>query len=99
MEERVRGSNIICYIILRLQGSLSCGEEGKGTEVLGKKIKILRNGGGEEYQITGNFNIPDISTKPCQLAHLEFSVLVLIWEIFVNYHHRGGNYNPLNGHV
>ena len=54
MEKRVRGSNIIFSIILRLQGRLSSGEEGKGTEILGKKINFLKNDGGEEYQIAGN---------------------------------------------
>ena len=34
---------------------LSEGEEGKGTEILGKKIKILKWGGGEEYHVIGNF--------------------------------------------
>ena len=55
MERRVRGNNIICSIILRLQGRLSTGEEGKGTEILGTKIKFLKNEGGEENQIGGNF--------------------------------------------
>ena len=30
-----------------------------GTKILGNKIKIKKNGGGEEYQVTGNF------TQPC----------------------------------
>ena len=28
------------------------------TEILGKNIKILKNGGGEEYQVEGNFIHP-----------------------------------------
>ena len=40
-KKRVRGSNIICFIILRLHGRLSSGEEGKGTEILVKKIKFF----------------------------------------------------------
>ena len=39
-KKRVEGSNIICSIIFRLYGRLSSGEEGNGTEILGKKIKI-----------------------------------------------------------
>ena len=33
-------------------------EKGKGMEILGKKIKILKNGIGEEYQVLGNFILP-----------------------------------------
>ena len=33
-------------------------KEGKGMEILGKKIKVLKNGGGEEYQVVGNFLHP-----------------------------------------
>ena len=48
-------------------GTISSGEEGKGAEILGygygydnvgKKIKILKNGGWEEYQVVGNFIQP-----------------------------------------
>ena len=45
--KRKKGSNIIFPIILRLLGRISSEEEGKGTKILGKKIKILTNGGGE----------------------------------------------------
>ena len=45
VEKRVRGSNIICSIILRLYGRLSSGKEGKGTEILGKKIFFLKKMG------------------------------------------------------
>ena len=58
VEKWVRGSNIICSIILRLSGRLSSGKEGKGTEIFGKRIKFIKNGGGEEYQIEGNFIQP-----------------------------------------
>ena len=34
------------------------GEWGKGMEILGKKIKIFKNGGWEEYQLVGNFIHP-----------------------------------------
>ena len=44
---------MICSVILRLQGRLSSGEEGKGTEICGKKIKYFKNEDGEEYQIAG----------------------------------------------
>ena len=37
---RERGSNNILPVILRLLGRISSGEEGKATEILGKKIKI-----------------------------------------------------------
>ena len=36
VKKRVRGTNIICLIILRLLGRLSSRKEGKGTEILGK---------------------------------------------------------------
>ena len=43
-------------IILRLLGIISSREEGDGTEIFGKKIKILKWGrDGEEYQVFGNF--------------------------------------------
>ena len=49
-----KGSNIIFHI-LRLLGRISSGEKGKETKISGKKIKIYKNGGGEEYQVVGNF--------------------------------------------
>ena len=58
MEERERGSNIIFLIIFRQLGRMSSEEEGKGTEILGKKIKFLNNGEWEEYQLLGNFIQP-----------------------------------------
>ena len=58
MEKRVRGSIIICSVILRLKGRLSSGEEGKRNEILEKKIKFSKNEDGEEYQIAGNFIHP-----------------------------------------
>ena len=33
---------------------------GKGMEILGKKIKIFKNGGGEEYQVVRDFYTPFI---------------------------------------
>ena len=56
MEKRSRGSNIICSIILRLHREDYL--VGKGTEILGKKIILLRNKGGEEYQIAGTSYTP-----------------------------------------
>ena len=53
-----RGSNINSPIIFRPPGKISIGEKGKGNEILGKKIKILPNGVGEEYQVVGNFIHP-----------------------------------------
>ena len=50
--------NIVFSIILSLLGRISSGEEGKRTEILGKKIKIQENGDGEEYQVVGNFIHP-----------------------------------------
>ena len=38
-KKRERGSNIIFPIISRLLGSISNEKEGKGTDILGKKIK------------------------------------------------------------
>ena len=39
-KKRERGSNFILPLILRLLGRISSGEEGKGTEIFRKKIKI-----------------------------------------------------------
>ena len=50
--------NIIFHIILKLLGRISSREKGKGIESLGKKIKILKNGDGEEYEVVGNFIHP-----------------------------------------
>ena len=55
VEKRERGSKIIVPMILKLLGRIS---RGKVTEILGKKIKIIKNGGGEEYQVVGNFIHP-----------------------------------------
>ena len=52
-KKRVRGSNCHMFYNIKgrkMKGRLSSGEKGKGTKILGKKIKILKNGGGEEYQ-------------------------------------------------
>ena len=42
VEKREKGSNIIFPIILRLLGRISSGLRGKGTDILGKKIKVLK---------------------------------------------------------
>ena len=64
MEKRGRGSNIICSITLRLLGKISSAEDGKGTEILGKKIKFKKDEGGEEYQTITTFIHPcDITRK------------------------------------
>ena len=36
-------------------GKISSGEKGKRTDILGRKIKIEKYGGWEEYQVEGNF--------------------------------------------
>ena len=46
-------SNIIFPVILRLLARISSGEEGKGTEIMGKKIEI-KKWIGEEYQAVRN---------------------------------------------
>jgi len=51
VEKREMGSNIIFPIILRLFGRISSGEEGKGMEMLGKKIKILKMGVGKNIKL------------------------------------------------
>jgi len=61
IEIRERGSNIIFPIILRLLGRISSGEDGKKTGILGKKINIIINGVGEEYQVVGNFIHPFVN--------------------------------------
>ena len=50
-----KGSYIIFLIILRMLGRISRGKEDGNIE--GKKI-ILKNGGGEEIQVIGNFIHP-----------------------------------------
>ena len=55
VEKRERGSIIIFPIRLRLLGRISSGEERKGTKIWGKKIKILKNVDGEEYQVVRIF--------------------------------------------
>ena len=46
-EKRERVSNIIFPIILRLLKRISSWEEGKGTDILGKKFKIEKNRAGK----------------------------------------------------
>ena len=53
-----KGNNIIFPIILRLLGRILSEENGKGTEISGKKIKMFKNGVGEEYHVVGNFIHP-----------------------------------------
>ena len=50
VEKRLRGSNIICSIILRLLGRISSGIKGKGTDISGRKSRFKKIGFGEEYQ-------------------------------------------------
>ena len=40
-----RGSNFILSLIFSLFGRISSGEEGKATEIMGHKIKILKKWG------------------------------------------------------
>ena len=58
MEKRQRGSNIIFPLILRLLGRISSGKEGKETEILGKKIKILKKLEGEKNIKIKNTALP-----------------------------------------
>ena len=46
------------FLIMMLLGRLSLAEERKGREILGKKIKIRKSGGGEEYKVEGNLVHP-----------------------------------------
>ena len=52
-KKKGKGSNMICSLRLWLLG-----RGGGDVKFLGKKIKIYRNGGGEKYQIEGNFIHP-----------------------------------------
>ena len=54
-ETRERGSNIIFPMISRLLVRIPREEEGMRIGILGKKIKILKYGVGDEYQVLGNF--------------------------------------------
>ena len=46
--------------MLRLLGRISRGEEGNGTKILGKKIKILKNVAGNNIKLSGTFTLPII---------------------------------------
>ena len=56
MEKRERENNIIFAIILRLLGRKSSRTEGKRTEMLGKKFKII--GAGKNIKLQGNLYTP-----------------------------------------
>ena len=59
VEKRERRSNIIFPLILRLLGRLSSVERGgRGRTFLGRLSRFKINGGGEEYQVVGNFIHP-----------------------------------------
>ena len=59
MEKRERGSKIVFLILLRLLGRISSGKRpGKRMEILGKKIKILKTGDEERYEVAYNFMHP-----------------------------------------
>ena len=66
-KKRVRGININFPIILGLFGRISSGGKGKG-----KKIKIWKNGAGEEYQVVGNF------IHPCTYLYQSIYLLFLV---------------------
>ena len=46
--------------MLRLFGRISSGEEGNGTEILGKKIKIFKYVAGNNIKLSGTFTLPII---------------------------------------
>ena len=46
---------ILCMYNTEAVGRILSGENGKGRDISGKKIKILTNRDGEEYQVAGNF--------------------------------------------
>ena len=58
-KKNVRVSNIVFPVIFSLLGKISSGKKQKRTEISEKKIKVLKNGGGEEYQAVGNFMHPE----------------------------------------
>ena len=58
--KKVSGRNFIFPLIFRLLGRISSGKEGKTTEIMGKKIKIKKQIGGEECKVVGNFINPCI---------------------------------------
>ena len=53
--KKERGINIIFPIIIRLFGRIS---RGKGRLNFGEANQYLKNGGGEEYLVAGNFIHP-----------------------------------------
>ena len=52
-----KGEAILSAIVFRLFDEYKEGN-GKGTEILGNKIKIKENRAGEEYQVVGKFKRP-----------------------------------------
>ena len=58
VEKRKRGSIIIFPIISRLLGRILSGEEGKGTEIPGKRIKM---GIGNNKNVVGNLIRPRLN--------------------------------------
>ena len=66
MEKRERGSNILCFITLRLFRRISSGIKVKRTEILWKNIKILKMGVGKNIKLQGTlYTSATRATTPC----------------------------------
>ena len=71
VEKMEKGSNIIFPFNIMAVGKKSIGEEGKGTEIWGRKSR-LTNGVGEEYQNVWNFIHPCCPAASAPRPHLGY---------------------------
>ena len=72
VEKRERGSNIIFPLILGLLRRISSREEGKGTEILWKKIEIKKMGVGKTIKLQGTLYTPEpggVGTRNTPVRH------------------------------
>ena len=57
--ERVKGKqHLLPHNIKGCLEDYQVGKRGKRMEIFGKKIKVLTNGGGEEFKFVGNYIHP-----------------------------------------
>ena len=77
MKKRGRGRNIIFFIIVMLLGRILSVEMGKRMEILAKKIKILNNRVGEEYQVVENFLHPRKFLKRSNISIIHMNTFII----------------------
>ena len=73
--EKGKGEAILFSLYIEAVGRISSGERGKGTGNSGKKIKILKNGCGEEYKVAGKFLHRRVVTSDVFNVELKFKFL------------------------